>query len=81
MQAMRLSSDPRGVCLLRVARQRTGVLLTVVARADVEDSESQLETTTLDIEEALAEVRRFVDHFIAMHPPGNGGRVPDPEIH
>ena len=76
---MRLSSEPRGVCLLRVARQRTGVLLTVVARADVENSDSQVETTTLDVDEALAEIRRFVDRFIALHPPHDGDRVPDPE--
>lgn len=73
---MRLSSDPRGVCILRVARQNTGLLLTVVARADVESSGSEVETTTLDVDEAIAEIRRFVDLFATLHPPRNG--VPRP---
>lgn len=74
---MPLSSDPRGVCILRVAQQSTGMLLTVVARADVEASGSQVETITLEVEEALAEVCHFVERFIELHPPSEGAHVAD----
>jgi hypothetical protein len=60
---MRSSSESRGVCIVRVTRQSAGLLLTLTVRADVENMSSQSETSTTDVDEALAIVRRFVEDF------------------
>jgi hypothetical protein len=65
---MRSSSESRGVCIVRVTRQSTGLLLTLTVRVDVENMSTQSETSTTDVDEALATVRRFVEDFAREHP-------------
>jgi hypothetical protein len=65
---MRSSSESRGVCIVRVTRQSTGLLLTLTVRVDVENMSTQSETSTTDVDEALATVRRFVEDFAQEHP-------------
>ena len=65
---MRSSSEPRGVCIVRVTRQGTGLLLTLTVRADVENLSTQSEMSTTDVDEALATVRRFVEDFARELP-------------
>lgn len=65
---MRSSSESRGVCIIRVTRQSIGLLLTLTTRMDVDNAGTQSETSTTDVDEALATVRRFIEDFAREHP-------------
>jgi hypothetical protein len=67
---MRSSSESQGVCIVRVTRQSTGLLLTLTARTDVENASTQSETRTTDVDDGLAAVRRFVEDFARGIPRG-----------
>lgn len=55
--------EPRGVCVVRVTREPTGLMLHVLSRLDVNDSSGQAEAIELDIERGLDLVRQFLEDF------------------
>jgi hypothetical protein len=60
---MRRNLEPRGICIVRVTRDSTGLILTVVSRPDVSEAGGAHEETHAGVDQGLAVVRRFLDEF------------------
>lgn len=66
-----------GVCIVRVVRQATGLVITLTERRDVEDASSQTQRTLTDVTQAVDAVRTFMLD-VARHAdelPGQTGDV------
>ncbi|WP_235509058.1 hypothetical protein [Terrabacter sp. Soil810] len=57
------SLEPRGVCIVRVTKDSTGMILTIVSRLDVSRTSLPVEQTCSGVDEGLAVVRCFLDDF------------------
>jgi hypothetical protein len=49
-----------GVCIVRVVRQATGLIITLTVRPDVDDASTQSERTITDVAQAVEAVRNFI---------------------
>lgn len=57
------SSGRTAVCVVRVERQRNGLLITLVLNPDIDERSAQWSQRTSDIDKAMATVRQF---FVAF---------------
>jgi hypothetical protein len=57
---MERSPQSKGVCVVTITRQRTGLLITVMARPDVENVAGQRTQAVTTIEEAVCALREFL---------------------
>lgn len=55
--------SPRGICIIRVTRAPTGLVLTVTSRSDVTEPSTQSEHHRLDVDDTIRVVRHFLDEF------------------
>jgi hypothetical protein len=56
--------ERRGVCVVRVVRQSTGVLITLTERVDVDEASTQIERTLVSLPETVDAVRDFLVRFL-----------------
>jgi len=63
-----------GVCIVRMVRQNTGLLITLTGRPDVGDAANQIQCTLTDVAQAVDVVRSFILHVARqVHDlPGDG---------
>jgi hypothetical protein len=57
---MQPEPDRCGVCIVRVVRQTTGLMITLIERPDVNDASTQTQCTLADVAQALDAIRNFV---------------------
>jgi hypothetical protein len=57
---MRSEPDRCGVCIVRVVRQGTGLMITLTQRPDVDDATTQDQRTLTDIAQAVEAVKTFI---------------------
>lgn len=57
-----MQSEPErcGVCIVRVVRQESGLMITLTERTDVHDASTQRRHTTTDVAQAVEAVRIFI---------------------
>jgi hypothetical protein len=57
-----MQSEPErcGVCIVRVVRQATGLVITLTQRSDVDDVSTQTQRTLTDVAETVDAVRDFI---------------------
>jgi len=57
-----MTSEPErcGVCIVRVVRQATGLVITLTQRPDVDDASTQTQRTLTDVAETVDAVRDFI---------------------
>ena len=57
-----MQSEPErcGVCVVRVVRQESGLIITLTERTDVQDASTQRRRTTTDVAQAVEAVRIFI---------------------
>lgn len=67
---MRYEPSRTGVCLVRIERQRSGVLITLRTNADVAQLSAERVTVLADVEAAVAAVRQFLVAFAARNRNG-----------
>lgn len=59
-----------GVCIVRVVRQSTGLLMTVIERLDVDEASTETEQMLTGMPATLDAVRDFIVRFAADCPEG-----------
>jgi len=52
-----------GVCIVRVVRQATGLMITLIERPDVDDASTQTQRTVADVAQAVDALRDFILGF------------------
>jgi hypothetical protein len=63
---IRPTRPPRtGVCLVRIERQRRGVLVTLRTNDDIEQLSTERARVVADVAEAVRAVRDFLEAFVA----------------
>jgi hypothetical protein len=57
-----MQSEPElcGVCIVRVVRQESGLMITLTERTDVHDTSTQHRHTMTDVAQALEAIRTFI---------------------
>jgi len=65
---MQLRTEPCGVCILRVRREPTGLLIKVITQLDISEGAGHQEVTRTDVNDVVALVRRFIEDFTRAHP-------------
>ena len=64
-----MQADPRAaVCVVRAERQATGLLITLVINADIDESARRQLLHFADVDAALAAVRNFLVQFAGKSP-------------
>jgi hypothetical protein len=58
--AMQPEPERCGVCIVRVVRQASGLVITLTQRADVDDASTQTQRTLTDVAETVEAVRDFI---------------------
>jgi len=63
-----------GVCIVRVVRQTTGLMITLIERPDVNDVSTQTQCTVADVAQAVDVIRTFIRDVARQGNGSRGGR-------